>query len=104
MELERELRTLRDAVNFIAKLLKREHDAPERQAAIRAPMLVVEHDGQTLLARICMMRALYPPGKPAPRKTRKKRAKNIIVSSDDLLLRELIAADSRSRCRQAPQS
>jgi cytochrome P450 family 104 len=41
---------------------------------------------------------------PAPRKTRKKRAKNIIVSSDDLLLRELIAADSRSRCRQAPQS
>jgi hypothetical protein len=73
MELERELRTLRDAVNFIAKLLKREHDAPERQAAIRAPMLVVEHDGQTLLARIGMMRALYPPGEPAPRKKRAKK-------------------------------
>ena len=56
-----ELVTLRDAGNSIAKLPKREHDAPEWQAAIRALMLVVEHDGQTLLARIGMMRTLYRP-------------------------------------------
>jgi hypothetical protein len=64
---------LRDAGDVIAKLPKAEHDAPERQAAIRALMLVVKHDGQTLLARIGIIRALYPPGEPAPRK---KRAKN----------------------------
>ena len=56
-----ELVTLRDAGNYIAKLPKREHDAPEWQAAIRTLMLVVEHDGQTLLARIGMMRTLYRP-------------------------------------------
>jgi hypothetical protein len=44
--------TLRDAGNFIAKLQKREHEAPGWQAAMRALMLVVEHDGQKLLARI----------------------------------------------------
>ena len=69
-----ELVTLRDAGNYIAKLPKREHDAPEWQAAIQALMLVVEHDGQTLLARIGMMRTLYPAGASTPT-TRKKRAK-----------------------------
>jgi hypothetical protein len=73
-----ELRTLRDAGNFIAKLPKREHHAPEWQEAIRALMLVAEHDGQTLLARIGMMRALYPPDEPTPT-PRKKRKKHRIV-------------------------
>jgi hypothetical protein len=54
-----ELRTLRDAGNFIARLPKRKHDAPEWQAAIKALMLVVGHDSETLLARIGMMRALH---------------------------------------------
>jgi hypothetical protein len=52
-----ELVRLRAAGNFIAKLPKREHDAPEWQAAIRALMLVVAHDGRSLLARIGMMRS-----------------------------------------------
>jgi hypothetical protein len=39
------LRTLRDAANYFTELPKREHDAPERQAAIGALTLVVEHDG-----------------------------------------------------------
>jgi hypothetical protein len=72
----RELFTLRDAGNFIAKLPKREHRAPAWQAAMRALMLVVEHDGQTLRARIGMMRALYPiGGEPAPRTKRARKYK-----------------------------
>jgi hypothetical protein len=47
-----ELRTLRDAGNYIAKLPKREHDAPAWRAAIEALMLVVEHGGDTMLPRI----------------------------------------------------
>jgi hypothetical protein len=58
------LRTLRDAGNFIAKLPKREHDAPAWLAAIRALMLVVEHGGDARFGR-------HPlddhPGRPARR-------------------------------------
>ena len=53
-----ELRTLRDAGNFIAGLPKREHDAPEWQAAMQALLLVVEHGGDPMLARIGIMKAL----------------------------------------------
>ena len=41
-------RTLRDAGNFIAKLPKREHDAPEWLASIQALMLFAERGGDTL--------------------------------------------------------
>jgi hypothetical protein len=51
---------LRDAGNYIAKLPKREHDAPAWLAAIQALMLVVEHGADTMLPRISIMRALYP--------------------------------------------
>jgi len=68
-----ELRTLRDAANYITKLPKREHDAPPWRTAIEALMLVAEHDGDTMLPRIGIMRALYPGG-TAPT-TRKKRAR-----------------------------
>jgi len=49
--------TLRDALH-ITKLLKAEHDTPEWQAAMEALLLVVEHDGPTMFARIGVMRAL----------------------------------------------
>jgi hypothetical protein len=69
-----ELRTLRDAGNYIAKLPKREHDAPAWLAAIQALMLVVEHGGDTMLPRIGIMRALYPGGTaPTPRKRAAKK-------------------------------
>jgi hypothetical protein len=55
----RVLRTLRDGGNYIAALPKQEHDAPEWQAAIQALMLVVDHGGMTLLARIGINRALH---------------------------------------------
>jgi hypothetical protein len=52
------LATLRDAALYITKLPKTEHDAPEWQAAMEALLLVAEHDGPTMFARIGVMRAL----------------------------------------------
>jgi cob(I)alamin adenosyltransferase len=54
----KELVTLRDAALYITKLPKMEHDAEEWQAAMEALMLVVEHEGPTMFARIGVMRAL----------------------------------------------
>jgi hypothetical protein len=61
----RQLVTLRDAAEYITKLLKTEHEAPEWQAAMQALLLVAEHDGPTMFARIGMLRALNH-GKPNP--------------------------------------
>jgi hypothetical protein len=52
------LRTLRDAARYITKLPKAEHDADEWQAAMEALLLVAEHDGPPMFARIGIMRAL----------------------------------------------
>lgn len=52
------LRTLRDAANYITKLPKAEHNAPEWQAAMQALILVAEHDGPTMMARVGVVRAL----------------------------------------------
>jgi len=54
----RKLITLHDAATFITKLPKREHGAPEWQAAIEALMLVVDLGGPTMFARIGVVRAL----------------------------------------------
>ena len=50
--------TLRDAAHYITKLPKAEHVADEWQAAMQALLLVVEHDGPTIFARMGVMRAL----------------------------------------------
>jgi hypothetical protein len=50
--------TLRDAANYITKLPKAEHAADEWQAAMQALLLVAEHNGPTMMARIGVMRAL----------------------------------------------
>jgi hypothetical protein len=54
----RKLVTLRDAALYITELPKAEHDAPEWQAAMQALLLVAEHDGPPMFARIGVMRAL----------------------------------------------
>jgi hypothetical protein len=54
----RKLVTLRDAALYITKLPKAEHDAEEWQAAMAALLLVAEHNGPTMFARIGVMRAL----------------------------------------------
>ena len=50
--------TLRHAAHYITKLPKAEHDAEEWQAAMQALLLVAEHDGPPMFARIGIMRAL----------------------------------------------
>jgi hypothetical protein len=54
----RPLVTLKDAGTYITKLPKAEHNAPEWQAAMEAPILVAERNGPTMMARIGVMRAL----------------------------------------------
>jgi hypothetical protein len=54
----RQLVTLKDAGNYIAKLHKAEHEAEQWQAAMQALLLVAEHGGPTMLARIGLLRAL----------------------------------------------
>ena len=71
----RKLVTLRDAALYITKLPKAEHDAKEWQAAMEALMLVAEHDGPTMLARIGVMRALHRHQPKAASASRQKRAK-----------------------------
>jgi hypothetical protein len=63
--------TLRDAARYITKLPKAEHDANEWQGAMEALLLVAEHDGPTMFARIGVMRALQrhqPKTAPALRR------------------------------------
>jgi hypothetical protein len=54
----RRLVTLEDAGNYITKLPKAEHEAPEWQAAMEALILVATKGGHTMLPRIGVMRAL----------------------------------------------
>jgi hypothetical protein len=54
----RRLVTLQDAGNYITKLPKAEHEAPEWQTAMEALILVATHGGPTMFARIGIMRAL----------------------------------------------
>jgi hypothetical protein len=54
----KKLVALRDAARYITKLAKAEHDTPEWQAAMEALLLVAEHNGPTMFARIGVMRAL----------------------------------------------
>jgi hypothetical protein len=49
---------VRDAALYITKLPKAEHDTEEWQAAMQALLLVAEHDGPPMFARIGVMRAL----------------------------------------------
>ena len=50
--------TLRDAAQYIIKLPKAERDTDEWQAVMQALILVAEHNGPTIFARIGVMRAL----------------------------------------------
>jgi hypothetical protein len=75
----RVLRSLRDAGEFIQSLPKAMHERPEWQQAVEALLLVVEHDGDTLPARIGVMRALGigKPAKPQPPRRRAKKHRTI---------------------------
>jgi hypothetical protein len=68
------LRTLCDAAQFIAALPKAEHDAEEWQAAMEALLLVAEHGGPIMLARIGVIRALH---RNQPRSQSAQRRKHV---------------------------
>jgi hypothetical protein len=69
------LRTLPNAVEFIEELPKATHDRSEWQAAIEALLLVVDHDGDTLLAHIAIKRALNAGSRPIEPEPRRKLVK-----------------------------
>jgi hypothetical protein len=78
----KKLVTLRDAALYITKLPKAEHDAEQWLAAMEALLLVAEHDGPTMFARIGVMRALnrhiervFKPSRKAKRWGRRKLAR-----------------------------
>jgi hypothetical protein len=56
----RQLVTLQDAGTYITKLPKSEQKLAEWQAAAEALILVAEHNGPTMFARIGVMRAFEP--------------------------------------------
>jgi hypothetical protein len=74
----RTLRSLRDAGEFIQSLPKVTQDRPEWQVAVRALLLVVECNGDPMLAHIGIMRALRA-GKMIEPKPRQKAAKRYRV-------------------------
>jgi hypothetical protein len=64
-------------------LPKAEHDAEEWQAAMQALILVAEHDGPTIFARIGVMKALnrghvreFNPSRKEPHWGRRKLARD----------------------------
>ncbi len=65
----------------IAKLPKAEHDAKEWQAAMEALMLVAEHDGPTMFARIGVMRAELPDARGRDVLARQKASGRLFASA-----------------------
>jgi hypothetical protein len=74
----RVLRSVRDAGEFIQSLPKETQERAEWQAAVEALLLVVDHDGDPLLAYVGLMNALNA-AKPVDRQPRRKRAKKKII-------------------------
>jgi hypothetical protein len=79
----RQLVTLKDAGNYITKLSKAEHEAPEWQAAMEPLMLVATLGGPTMFARIGVQRALnrhvervFNPDRKDPHWGRRKLARD----------------------------
>jgi hypothetical protein len=79
----RQLVTPEDAGNYITKLPKAEHEAPEWQAAMECLILVAEKNGPTMMARIDVMRALnrrvervFNPSRKDPHWGRRKLARD----------------------------
>ena len=66
-------RTLRDAANLILKLPKAQQKLPHWQAAAEALTLVAELDGDLLLARVGMLKAMNY-GKESPEKQPRRKA------------------------------
>jgi hypothetical protein len=75
----RTLRSLRDAGEFIQSLPKTMHERPEWKEAVKALLLFVDHDGDTLLVREAIIKALRvgTPTGPQPRRKRAKKHREV---------------------------
>ena len=60
----RELRTYRDAAEYISALPKAEQDAADWLIAMETLLLVAERNAPEMLARLAVMKALNRHGKP----------------------------------------
>jgi hypothetical protein len=67
----RQLVTLEDAAKYIQKLPEAEQQLEEWQNAVESLLLVVDHNGPTMMARIGVVRRSIVTG----RRRRRKRAK-----------------------------
>jgi hypothetical protein len=72
-----QLDTLEDAARYVQNLSKAEHELEEWRIAVEVLLLIVKHNGSTMMARIGMMRAQYPNLPKAPRRKRAKAHKII---------------------------
>jgi hypothetical protein len=70
----RTLTTLKDAGNYITKLPKAEHHAPEWQAAMEALILVAENGGPTMFARKSGRHSRLRPRARVRSRSRRRRA------------------------------
>ena len=70
-----QLITLRDAGKYIEALPAAEHELEHWKTAIEILLLVVQHRCPRMMARIAVMKALYPgpAGPPEPRRRRAKK-------------------------------
>jgi hypothetical protein len=75
----RVLRSLRDAVEFIQSLPNATNKRPEWKEAVKALLLFVDHDGDTLLVRRAIMKALRAGGSLEPKPRRKRAKKHRII-------------------------
>lgn len=66
-------KTLREAAEYILSLPKAEQELPHWQTAAEALTLVAELDGDVLLARVGMLKAMNH-GKPEPAKEPRRKA------------------------------
>jgi hypothetical protein len=79
----RQLLTLRDAAEYITALPKAEHEA-DWQVSMEVLLLVAEHDGPEMLARIAVMKALNrhnPKPTPGPLSKRAKALRQDVLPS-----------------------
>jgi hypothetical protein len=70
-----QLVTLEDAARYIQMLPEAEHELEHWKTSVEALLLVVQHNGPTMFARIGMMQALDRDRPPEPQEPRRKRAK-----------------------------
>jgi hypothetical protein len=72
--------TLREAAQFVLALPKAEQDAPAWQTAAEILKFVAESGGDTMLARIALLKALHHREPKAAQKPRRKKVRSYRIA------------------------